>query len=100
MSCDLVKFIIDALVHGLRENSFSESQIEQVERQICPKVEAKTLHHFGGERVYIPKHDENLRALIAEKFNGRNTAKIAQELRVSRSTIYRALRARKGRGKV
>lgn len=88
-----MKFMLDAFVQGLRENSFTEMQIEQVERQICPAIEAKTIHTFGGERVYIPKR-EDVSAEIAARFNGKNIDKLSRELRVSRRTVYRALRKR------
>jgi Mor family transcriptional regulator len=85
--CDIIKRFIEILT-GVQP-SFSEEIAADIERQLR--------HEYAGERVYIPKRDENLRDAISERFTGRNVEKLARELNVSRSTVYRSISAQRKR---
>jgi Mor family transcriptional regulator len=85
MSGDIIKRFIEILAEA--QPSFSEGVALHIEQQLR--------HEFSGERVYITKRDESIGLLIAERFNGNNTDKIARELHVSRRTVYRALKKRR-----
>lgn len=95
MSCELVEFIIESVVCEMREQDFSAAQILQVQQTITPIVTEKTIHTFGGERVYIPKRDVNMRETMMDKFTGNNIAQIAHEMKVSRRTVYNAIKAKR-----
>ena len=82
MNDDIVTRFFELLAEAAP--SLSESLAIEMERQIR--------HEFAGERVYIAKRDETLAVRIAEKFNGRNVRDLSRELRVSRRTVYRALK--------
>lgn len=82
MSNDIIKRFIELLSEA--QPSFSEVVTADIERQLR--------HEYAGERVYIPKRDNQARALIAVRFTGNNTEKLARELRVSRRTVYRAVK--------
>lgn len=84
MSCgnDIIKRFIELLVDV--QPSLSEAITADIERQLR--------HEYAGEQVYIPKRDKNLHQIIAARFNGNNTAKLAREMRVSRRTVFRAIR--------
>ena len=85
MSGDIIKRVIEILAEI--QPTMSESVAVMLETQIR--------YEFAGERVYIHKRDESIGMLIAQRFNGNNTQKLAHELRVSRSTVYRAIRKRR-----
>lgn len=78
---DIIKRFIEMLTQS--QAGFSEEMVLTIERQLR--------HEYAGERVYIPKHDKSVCALIVERFDGRNSAKLARELRVSRRTVYRSI---------
>lgn len=91
MNCDIIKRFIELL--GEADPGFSDAVASSIERQLRQE--------YAGERIYIPKHDKNVSVLIVEQFNGKNTDKIAHELRISRRTVYRSIhKARKGRQNV
>lgn len=79
MSCDIIKRFIEIL---------SESQPGLTEAMAL-SIEQHLRSEYAGERVYIPKHDKTVSVLIVQRFDGRNTAKLAHDLRVSRRTVYR-----------
>lgn len=81
MSCDIIKRFIELLVDV--QPGFSEEMAQSIERQLR--------HEYAGERFYIPKHDKSVSMLIAERYTGNNTEKLARELRVSRRTVYRSI---------
>lgn len=85
MSCDIIKRFIELLAEA--QPSFSEAMAENIERQLR--------HEYSGERVYIPKRDSQVRLLIAEKFTGNNTEKLAREMSVSRRTVYYAIKKKR-----
>lgn len=85
MSNDIIKRFIELLAEA--QPSFSEAVTADIERQLR--------HEYAGERVYIPKRDSQSRALIAVRFTGNNTEKLARELRVSRSTVYRSINGKR-----
>ena len=87
--CDIIRRFIELLAEV--QPSFSESAAADIECQLR--------HEYAGERVYIPKRDTNLRIDIAERFTGRNTEKLARELRVSKRTIYRTVRRARDKSK-
>lgn len=70
-----------------QQPSISESFMCNLERQLR--------HEYGGSKLYVAKKKPDYRARIAQQFNGCNTHKLASELRVHRSTIYRAVRLNK-----
>lgn len=70
----------------------SEAQ-PSISEEIALSIEQKLRAEFAGERVYIRKRDDNVHVLINDKFNGRNIEKLTRDMRVSRSTVYRAIRA-------
>ncbi len=87
MSGDIIKRFIELLT-GVQP-SFSEEMAANIERQLR--------HEYAGERVYIQKRDESVRTIIEGRFDGKNTEKLARELRVSRRTVYRSInKLRKG----
>ena len=50
---------------------------------------------FGGIETYIRRRTVMPSAMVAEvlqRFNGCNVTQVARELRISRATVYRALR--------
>lgn len=96
MSCDLVDFIMQEVMAEMRVNQFSESQIQQVEQTISPKINEKIIINFGGNEIYIPKrsqHKPNAAMELAKQFNGNNIAEIAKNNRVTRRTVYRAIKS-------
>lgn len=82
MSNDIIKRFIELLAEA--EPTFSEALAADIERQMR--------HEYAGERVYIPKRDNQMRLLIAARFTGNNTEKLAHEMRVSRRTVYYAVK--------
>lgn len=95
MSCELVDFIMQSVIDGMREQQFSEVQIEKVQALVSPSVAEKTLTTFGGNKIYIPKrmHDkESLSEMLAKQFTGNNIAEIARDMKVDRRTVYRAIK--------
>ena len=85
MSDDIVKRFIELMVEA--DPVLSKAVVANIERQIRQE--------YAGEMVYIRTRAENLQTIIAERFTGNNAAKLARELQVSRSTIYRAARNRR-----
>jgi Mor family transcriptional regulator len=85
MSNDIIKRFIELLAEA--QPSFSESIAEGIEHQLR--------HEYAGERVYIPKRDIQSRALIAVRFTGNNTEELARKMRVSRRTVYRAVKKKR-----
>lgn len=81
-TCDIIKRFIELLSEV--QPSLSETLALDIERQLR--------HEYAGERVYIPKRDKSVHVQIAARFTGNNTEKLVRELRVSRRTVYRALK--------
>lgn len=81
---DIILRFIQLLAEA--QPSFSE--------QVAADIESQLRHEYAGERVYIPKR-RDVRSLIAERFTGNNAGRLTREMRVSRSTVYRAIRKRK-----
>lgn len=56
------------------------------------RLEEQMRNEFGGSRGYILKRC-NTSGKIREKFNGRNAARVANDVGVHRATVYRRLKA-------
>lgn len=69
-----------------QQPGLSESFADNLERQLR--------HEYGGSRLYVAKKKPNYLSRIAQQFNGRNTNKLSREMRVHRSTVYRAVKRR------
>ena len=70
-----------------QQPSISESFTDNLERQLR--------HEYGGSKLYVAKKKPGYRERIAQQLNGRNTNKLAREMRVHRSTVYRAAQKRR-----
>jgi Mor family transcriptional regulator len=79
MSDDIIRRLIECLRQA--QPCISEATALSIERQLR--------YEFAGERVYIMKRRVP-RCEIVQSFNGHNAGKVARELGVSKSTIYRA----------
>lgn len=84
IECDIIKRFIELLAEA--QPSFSE--------QIAADIERQLRHEYAGSRVYVHKRAEPASVMIVQRFNGRNVDKTARELRVHRSTVYRAIKLR------
>lgn len=82
---DIIKRFIELLAEI--QPSISESIAANIERQLR--------HEYSGSRVYVHKRAEPACVTVAQHFNGRNADKLARELRVHRSTVYRAAKLRR-----
>lgn len=85
MEPDIIKRFIELLAEA--QPSISEQITVDLERQLR--------HEYAGSRVYVHKRTEPVDVAIAQRFNGRNVDKLAREMRVSRRTIYYALKKRR-----
>lgn len=98
MSCELVDFIMQSVIDGMREQQFSEVQIEKVQALVSPSVAEKTLTTFGGNKIYIPKrmhNKESLSEILAKQFTGNNINEVAKANKVSRRTVYSAIQSQR-----
>jgi Mor family transcriptional regulator len=87
MSYDIIKRFIEVLVDT--QPGISE--------EITLIIEQQLRHECAGERVYIPKRDIDVAAVIVARHNGKNTEHLSRELRVSRRTIERAIKKTRNR---
>lgn len=81
---DIILRFIELLAE--QQPSISEAFTDNIERQLR--------HEYGGSKLYIAKKKPNYRDQITQRLNGRNTNKVASEMRVHRSTVYRAAKRR------
>lgn len=86
---DIIKRFIELLAEA--QPSLSEAIAANIERQLR--------HEYAGSMVYVRKRAETTSAIVVQCFTGRNADKLARELRVHRSTVYRAAKLRIQKGK-
>lgn len=82
---DIIRRFIELLSEA--QPSFSE--------QIAADIERQLRHEYAGSRVYVHKRAEPASVMIVNRFDGRNADKLARELRIHRSTVYRAAKLRR-----
>lgn len=78
---EIIRDIIKMVQHAVKDNSFSESHAEQIEKQL--------MSDYGGLEIYIPKSDsESRRSIILKEFNGRNRKELCEKHSISKTQFY------------